>query len=406
VIKRIKVTNFLSLREVDLALEVRNVLVGPNMSGKTNLIECFRFLQEAATRRTSNDSIGLQRAFSKRGGFAELLWRGQSDGRIGIALEIDHASASAADRSATEVYELSFQCNENGTPEVEGEKLTITDSSRSTTVLDNSGGKLRFIGGHSDGPQIRLGLAIETYGQGLSPPISNFWNFIASWRFYHLVPALMRASNPPGWDKSLLEHGQNLSTWLLVFQNYPEEFRRLKQACCDVLPGLDEIVFQPVEAPAAGSIAGGQTVTVFESAKISVGVAEKPFKRPITLSRMSDGELAFLGLTSVILAPEELSPPLLCIEEPENYLHPRLIEVLVELLNQRATEAQAPQILLTTHSPLLIDRLTIDDLIVVEKSEGASRFTRPSSKKHLRKLLSSKESSLGDLWYSGALTDS
>jgi len=98
---------------------------------------------------------------------------------------------------------------------------------------------------------------------------------------------------------------------------------------------------------------------------------------------MSDGELAFLGLISIILEPEDMSPPLLCIEEPENYLHPRLIEVFVELLNQRGAEARAPQILATTHSLPLIDKLTIEDLIVVDKVDGATRFTRPSAKKHL-----------------------
>jgi predicted ATPase len=121
---------------------------------------------------------------------------------------------------------------------------------------------------------------------------------------------------------------------------------------------------------------------------------------------MSDGELAFLALMSLILAPAELSPSLLCIEEPENYLHPRLLEILVELLNQRQAEAGCPQIILTTHSPLLVDKLSIDELIVAGKIEGATTFARASSKKRLRELLSKKEVSLGDLWYSGALSSS
>jgi predicted ATPase len=218
----------------------------------------------------------------------------------------------------------------------------------------------------------------------------------------------MRQSNPPAWEEFLSEHGDNLSAWLLTLQNHTEEYRRIKQVCCDVLPGLGDLLFQPVEPPRApvnmGVVSSFSLST--ESGKIAVGANETHFDKPISLARMSDGELAFLGLISIILEPEEMSPPLLCIEEPENYLHPRLIEIFVELLNQRATETRAPQILATTHSPLLIDKITIDDLIVVDKVNGATRFTRPSAKKHLHELLSRKEVSLGDLWYSGALSGS
>jgi len=237
----------------------------------------------------------------------------------------------------------------------------------------------------------------------------EFSDFIKSWRFYHLVPALMRESNPPSPEEQLAEHGENLSAWLLTLQIHTEEFRRIKQACRDVLPGLDEILFQPVPAKTSIVNAGASTFTsASESAKISIGSSEKYFKNPINLSRMSDGELAFLALTSLILAPEELTPPLLCIEEPENHLHPRLLEILVNILSQRQNELgpRAFQVIITTHSPLLIDKLSIDDLIVFGKKEGATKATRASSKKGLKQLLSRKETSLGELWYNGALSDS
>ena len=120
---------------------------------------------------------------------------------------------------------------------------------------------------------------------------------------------------------------------------------------------------------------------------------------------MSDGELCFLALLSLIFAPERLGAPLYCIEEPENHLHPKLVETLVEVLSQRRSElgSNAAQIIVTTHSPYLVDKLGLDDLVVVEKSRGASKFTRPGSKQHLRELLAREELGLGELWYSGAL---
>lgn len=408
-IKRIEASNFLSLKNVEVELGPRNVFVGPNMSGKSNLIECLRFLQDAASLRTRNDMTSLQEALSKRGGFSELVWKGQLRGPISFVI-VAELDASGGYKRTSYRYELLLRPHqEYGHTEVEAEKLTVNSDGKDDVILDNSFEKMTISEGGSTAthPRYNLGLGLEMLGRFGSSVGGRFRAFLANWRFYHLVPALMRQSNPPGWEKLLSEHGENLSAWLLTLQNHTEEFRRIRQVCCDALPGLGDILFQPVEPPRVQINSGAQfTSVVGESTKISVGTNETHFKTPVSLARMSDGELAFLGLISIILAPEELSPPLLCIEEPENYLHPRLIEILVELLNQRAVEAAAPQILATTHSLVLVDKLTIDDLIVVSKVNGATKLARPSTKKHLRKLLSSKEVSLGDLWYSGALIES
>ena len=75
------------------------------------------------------------------------------------------------------------------------------------------------------------------------------------------------------------------------------------------------------------------------------------------------------------------------------------------MLNQRQKELgpEAAQIVVTTHSPFLVDRVNLDDLIVFEKSGGATKCTRASTKKHLKELLEREELGLGELWYSGAL---
>ena len=95
------------------------------------------------------------------------------------------------------------------------------------------------------------------------------------------------------------------------------------------------------------------------------------------------------------------------MEEPDNHLHPRLIEIFVELLTQRQEElgTQTAQMIATTHSPYLIDRFSLDDLIVMEKHHGATRCTQPASNRHLRELLQREELGLGELWFAGALGD-
>src|SRR5712692_624417 len=113
-IKRIKVRNFLSLRDVNVELRSTNVLVGPNMSGKSNLIECLKFLQEAVDRRTAADNTSaLQQAFSRRGGFKEVAWKGATEEQI--ALELAAELVKQTGRSSQSYnYEFSVRLGEYG----------------------------------------------------------------------------------------------------------------------------------------------------------------------------------------------------------------------------------------------------------------------------------------------------
>ena len=280
----------------------------------------------------------------------------------------------------------------------EGKWITILENAANDLIVETRGESTRRGSNHP------MELTLEPIGRERSSSCYEFRKFVSDWQFYSLVPTLMRQGNKPAKERRLSEHGENLSSWLMNLQAFPE-FQTIKQVSKDVLPGIAEIFVQAAEEPKLPP-AGGSLTAASDAPTISIGTSEARFDKPIRIARMSDGELAFLALISLILAPQELSPPLMCIEEPENYLHPGLLEILVELLNQRQMKTPAPQIIATTHSPSLVDKLTLDDLVVTEKVEGATVFTRASSKKHLKRLLARKEVSLGDLWYSGALSGS
>jgi predicted ATP-dependent endonuclease of OLD family len=97
------------------------------------------------------------------------------------------------------------------------------------------------------------------------------------------------------------------------------------------------------------------------------------------------------------------------VEDLENYLHPRLMQTLLEVLRQSQDEwekkREAAQIVMTTHSPFVVDKTKLDEIVFVENKHGATSCSRPSDKPHLRKLLQDEEIGLGDLVYSGALND-
>lgn len=98
---------------------------------------------------------------------------------------------------------------------------------------------------------------------------------------------------------------------------------------------------------------------------------------------LSDGTLRFLALA--IIGADGEAGGVICLEEPENGIHPARIPAIVELLNQMAVDTHYPvgednplrQIIINTHSPLVIERLKLDNLIVSQayKRDGASLST-------------------------------
>jgi len=368
-IRKLRIRNYLSLKEVDLHLGSRNLLVGRNKSGKSNLIDCLRFL-------TTMSIGGLKKAFMDRNGFSEVAWKGSGDSRIFLGL-----------------HEISILGSQTGLVVVETEMLDVViGNDRKTLInLKNGEGKLLHIDGQ---PAIVPPIDPSTSALEFNVPnweATTFKTLISLSRFYRLLPQIMKQPNPVVRQHFLNENGDNLSSWLMTIQStYPDDFRRIRQVAIDVLPGLEEILTPPTQF--------GTTY---------VTTRERGLQRPITIWRMSDGELVFLALLSLIFAPDELGAPLYCIEEPENYLHPRLIDVLVEILIQRQKELapRIAQIVATTHSMWLLNHFGLDELIAVVRKDGATYFQRPGSKEYLKKILESGDLDVGDLLYSGALEE-
>jgi len=384
-IKRLKVRNFLSLKEVDLELGVNNLVVGPNMSGKSNLIDCIRFVATMVTQ-------GVTKAFLDRGGFQEVIWKGGDESRISIGLIVESPGEKGRPHKQYD-YEISIMGGQTGIISVESETLTVKVDDSAKTLVNLKGGHgevLKEDGTVAFSPSAdprRTVLEFEVPGwEG-----NVVRQLISNWRFYRLIPTAMKQANAAASQAFLEEHGTNFSSWFMtLLTQHPEEFRRIRQTAADVLPSIKEILTPPT-----------QFATTY------ITTQEKYLKGPINIWRMSDGELCFLALLSLVFAPREMGAPLFCVEEPENHLHPKLIETLTEVLAQRQQELgeDVAQNIVTTHSPYLVDRTKIEDLIFVEKRKGVSIFTRPASKKHLKQLLEQEEVGLGDLWYSGALSN-
>lgn len=380
-IKKLHMKNYKSLKDLDIELGERNVLVGPNMSGKSNLLDCLKFLTQMCVS-------GVSAAFLDRGGFPEVVWKGGEEASISFQIVIEKEVNTQPGECYT--YEISILGSQKGAISIEREHLIVTAANNVSTLVDLKNGQGRIT--HADGktaftPSDPTRSALEFSVPGWEG--MEVKDYISAWRYYHFSLPAMKQPNAAVAQQYLMESGQNFSSWLMTLQTtYPEEFRLIKQVAKDSLPGIEEILVPPT-----------QFATTY------VATREKHLKQPVTLWHMSDGEIVFLAWLSLIFAPPALGAPLFCFEEFENHLHPRLLEILVEVYNQRRRElgSSAAQIIVTTHSPYLVDKVDLDDLIVFEKSAGITICTRPSSKESLRELLERKEVGLGELWFSGAL---
>lgn len=387
-LKKVHIKNFKSLKDVVLTFGRNNVLVGPNMSGKSNFLDFFKFLQDLVFPAQGMIS-GVQSALNLRGGFGRTAWGGGSENPvISFMLEGEHIEGK---QKFDWGYQLELLGNQWGA-QVLKEILAVNNGAdwrhlidtkeQQRSVFRNNGQALSQI---TDSSKLAIEYEFPQWE-------GNFLRHsILSWRFYNLLPPLMRKPNSTAAVDYLSIHGENLSAWLMSLQTkHSDRFERIKTVAKDVFPGLENLFTSPT----------AQTTVYLAS-------TEKFLPTAVTVAEMSDGELTFLALLSLLFAPLQPRVELCLIEEPENHLHPKLMAVVVDLLRQIQMEVPAErhsQFVITTHSPYLVDKFSIEELIVLSRRQGESVFFRPGDKKQLRELVNNEEIGLGDLYYSGALS--
>lgn len=388
-ITRLQVRNFKSLRDIDLPLGPLNVLVGRNMAGKSNILDVFSFLYQVFFPEPNTQ--GVWYALAQRGGSGEVVWKGGDTKLISFALE----GVDEYDPETKYKYVLQLIAGVGNFVTVQDESLKLLRAGKESELLRREGGTptLANADGKNMGGLSQSGISALQY----APPDWDgykFYEWVRQWRFYHLVPPLMKAASQMGLGQALRPNGDNLSAWLMWLQtNSPEAFSRINEALCDLLPEVLQVKTTPTQ-----------------EGNVHLAIVEKGLNRSTTVWQLSDGLVALTALLSLIYVPAELSGTLLCVEEPENYLHPRLLETLIALLRQVRHETLDPkeppsQIIFTTQSPHLVDQMRLDEIIWVEKKDGETKTFRPSDQEHLRKLVESKDLGLGDLVFTGALSE-
>ena len=210
--------------------------------------------------------------------------------------------------------------------------------------------------------------------------IKDFKNFLDQFKFYKFETSKIRNLNPAQKAFTLAEDGQNLAQVLLTLHSEKKKvFYKIEEILKILIDEVDELL-----------------TPLTNDGKTYIAYREKSKDESYDYLQISDGTLKLLAFITAI----NLESSIICIEEPENFIHPSLLKSLIEILTN-----SDKQVIITTHSPYLLEYVKLEDLIVIEKdTEGtkARRIDKDEHKERIKDLLAS-ELSLGELYYSGSL---
>lgn len=337
-LSRIRVAGFRSLRDVTLDLTPLTVLIGPNGAGKSSLLRVFGLLRAAA------DGF-FQLAVNREGGASFVLHAGPKATRT-MCLAVEFC------RDDTLVsYEAVLE-------PARGDKLMFRSERVARGPRD---GELRWDDlGTSNGESVLAGDVTD-------PAVIEVRGLLRSMRVYHFHDTTsvseLRTPARRADDRQLAGHGGNLASILGRMKNSPDTsfaraFASIEKGVAMVAPGVRTL--EP---------------TGFEPDAVRLDWIDDAGER-FGAAHLSDGTLRLLALLTALGQPAELRPAVSVIDEPELGLHPAALELFGESLRAAATTGQ---LIVATQSPALLAHATPDEVVVVERRDGATALARKSA---------------------------
>jgi predicted ATPase len=387
-IETIRLVNFKVFQDVGIRdIPAFCVIVGANGSGKSTLFDVFHFLKDCL-------AFNVSTALRSRGGFREVVSREHEHESISIAIRF-RMQLNNAERLVT--YWLEIAQDEKGHPVVENEILSYKRGAHGSPFhfLDFKRGKGFAITNEADfdkaeeplhreeqvldSPDI---LALKGLGQFQRFKAANaFRQFIENWNVSDFHIDLARGSkDAAGPSEHLTSGGDNLQLAAnYLFENYPETFALILEKMRRRVPGMGKITPEPT--------ADGRLLLKFQDGS---------FRDPFIDRYVSDGTIKMFAY--LVLLHDPNPHPLLCVEEPENQLYPRL---LVELAEEfRAYAQRGGQVFVSTHSPDFLNAVRLSEVFWLSKKDGYTQILRAEKDPQLQSFMAGGDQ-MGYLWKEG-----
>jgi len=392
-IEKIRIKNFKVFQDVEIKnLPNMCIFLGANGVGKTTLFDVFGFLSSALKHN-------VKIALNQRGGFKEVISRdskGDIEFEIKFRNTLDNKSVSPLI-----TYQLYIGLNENNQPIVTKERVSYRRGKHGKPYyfLDFSNGKGSAILNEDeyndqffeekreeqtlDSPDI---LAIKGLGQFQKfKAISSFRRLLENWFVSNFQIEAAQTIQDTGINEHLSTTGNNLAqVTKYIYENYPDVFNQILEKMKQRVPGVTFIE--------AEETIDGRIILQFKDGS---------FKDPFISRYVSDGTLKMFAY--LVLLNDPTPHPLLCVEEPENYLHPELLAELAEEFREYAEKGG--QVFISTHSPDFVNSVHLDELFWLNKQNGYTTIKCAQDDQTVKQLVSEGDL-LGSLWKQGYLKGS
>lgn len=388
-IERIRLKNFRALHDVKLRnIPSLAVFTGENGSGKSTLFQVFGFLKDALQ---NNVSTALQRM----GGYNEVVTRGHAEEPIFIEIQFRMKIAKSKRLVS---YRLEIATDNHGVPIIQREILRYKRGRYGSPYhfLDFRKGEGFAISNEEDfsKPDEELDkdyqslgardiLAIKGLGQFKRFKAANaFRDLIENWHVsdFHITAARQRAE--VGVAEHLSESGDNLPLVAKhLYDHHRDTFNEILKKFKERIPGMSEV-----------------SPHITDDGYVLLRFKDGVFKDPFIARYVSDGTIKMFAY--LVLLHDPKPHPFLCIEEPENQLHPHLLGVLVEEL--RAYAKNGGQVFVSTHSPDLLNYVELDEAYLLKKADCLTSVYPLLNDEQIKALIGEGDK-LGWLWGQGFL---
>jgi len=397
-LQKLRLTNFLSYgpEGEEIELEPLNVLIGPNGSGKSNFIDAISILKAAP--------IDILAPIRSGGGIPHWLWKGhgsEKDRVLSLEAHITYPGSQNALAYGVRLRPVNqaAQIVEERILEERGKPVTTLGSlpqefyrfsREDDEVCIAEPGKQRTLLGEQRPVRTRPGAQIDVNRSGLAqfrdaqtyPEITYLAESFSRISLYRNAgigrDSPLRGSQPADETAAfLLEDGHNLGLVLNELLSRSAITQKLVDRLRWLLPWVEDIRPRVL----AGTV--------------EIHLQEEGLRDSIPSTRLSDGTLRYLCLLTILCHPEP--PPLICLEDPEIGLHPDVLPRIAEMLVEASQRAQ---IIVTTHSDILVSALSdVPEAVVVCERDDRGTHLRRLDPEALKEWL--KDYSLGGLWLTG-----
>ncbi|NNM88982.1 MAG: AAA family ATPase [Phycisphaerae bacterium] len=375
-ITRFGVKNYKALRDISLDLTPLHALIGPNDSGKTSILEALAALCKSV------DSP-LRQIFPAGTAFTELLWEGSLGGSVSIGCGV-------ADGEFLGTYSFDCAPAAAATTNLCAQQQTWTPDGKNPIDLHPTAG-LGSTAVHWGTTMPHLSGTEKILAGNIRNALSGVALF--RWNASMLrLPVILEAQRRFTMDISGFGLAQCLDDILGLDR---EQFRQLELKFCAIFPEVKSIQLVAEMAyqwPTQQTADGMPHLMTGSGKGISFQLRNG---HSIRAAQASDGLLLTLAYLTLLFLPQP--PRVILVQEPENGIHPRRLQGVLKILRQLLSEHSRTQILLTTHSPYLLDCFQPEEVTLCRKEPDGSVSVHPlQGMPEVRKQLA--VFSLGEIW--------